>query len=64
MQLFKVLHKERDRTEDGNYRGTSLVAHAGRVLLNVIVGRLSDCCEREGIPPEEQCAFRPHQRST
>ena len=41
----------------------SLVAHARKVLLKIIVGRLSDYCEREGILPEEQCGFRP-QRST
>ena len=39
------------------------MAHAGKVLLNVIAGRLSDYCEREVILPEEQCGFRPH-RST
>ena len=61
--MIKVLHKKKDRTECGNYRGISLVAHAGKVLLKVIAGRLSDYCEREGILPEEQCGFRPH-RST
>ena len=60
---IKVLHKKKDRTECGNYRGISLVAHAGKVLLKVIAGRLSDYCERENILPEEQCGFRP-QRST
>ena len=39
------------------------MAHAGKVLLKVIAGRLSDYCQREGILPEEQCGFRPH-RST
>ena len=56
---IKVLHKTKDRTECGSYRGTSLVAHAGKVLLKVIAGRLSVYCERENIPPEEQCEFRP-----
>ena len=60
---IKVLHKEKYRTECDNYRGISLVAHAGKVLLKVIAGRLSDYCERENILPEEQCGFRP-QRST
>ena len=50
---IKVLHKKKDRTECGNYRGISLVAHAGNVLLKVIAGHLSDYCEREGILPEE-----------
>ena len=60
---IKVLHKKKDRAECGNYRGISLVAHAGKVLLKVIAGSLSDYCERENILPEEQCGFRP-QRST
>ena len=29
--VIKVLHKRKDRTECGNYRGISLVAHAGKV---------------------------------
>ena len=58
---IKVLHKKKDRTEFGNYRGISLVAHAGQVLLKVIAGRLSDYCERENILPEEQWGFRPHR---
>ncbi|CAB1116823.1 unnamed protein product [Ectocarpus sp. CCAP 1310/34] len=49
--------------ECGNYRGISLVAHAGKVLLKVVATRLSHYCEREGILPEEQSGFRPH-RST
>ena len=59
----KVLHKKKYGTECGNYRGISLVAHAGKVLLKVIAGRPSDYCGRENILPEEQCGFRP-QRST
>ena len=58
-----MLHKKKDRTECGNYRGICLVAHAGKVLLEVIAGRLRDYCERENILPEEQCGFRP-QRPT
>ena len=45
--LSKVLHNKEDRTECANYRGISLVAHAGKVLLKVIAGRLSYYCERE-----------------
>ena len=39
------------------------MAHAGKVLLKVIAGRLSGYCERKNILPEEQCGFRS-QRST
>lgn len=39
MTTIKVLH-EKDRTKCGNYRGISLVAYAGRVLLKIVVNRL------------------------
>ena len=60
---IKEPHMKKDRTESGNYCSISLVAHAGKVLLKVIAGRLSDYCQQEGILPEDQCGFRPH-RST
>ena len=60
---INVLHKKKDRTECSNYRGLSLVAHAGKVLLETVANRLGDFCEEAGILPEEQCDFRP-QRST
>ena len=60
-----VLHKKKDRTECGNYRGISLVAHAGRILLKIIARRLSEYCERVGILPEEQkSGFRPNCSTT
>ena len=49
-----MLHKKKDKTECGNYRGTSLVAHAGKILLKIIARRLSDYGERLGVLPEEQ----------
>ncbi|MEO0565068.1 MAG: reverse transcriptase family protein [Chloroflexota bacterium] len=61
--VIKVLHKKKDRTECGNYRGISLVAHAGKVLLKIVAKRLGDYCEAKGLLPEEQCGFRP-RRST
>ena len=60
---IKGLHKTIDRTECSNYRGLSLVAHAGKVLLKIVANRLGNLCEEAGILPEEQCGFRP-QRST
>ena len=60
---IKVLHKKKDWTECSKYRGLSLVAHAGKVLLKIVANRLGDFCEEAGILPEEQCGFRP-QRST
>ena len=58
-----MLHKKKDRTECGNHRGILLVAHAGKILLNIIARRLNDYCGRLGILPEEQSGFRPN-RST
>ena len=52
-----------DRTECSKYRGLSLMAHAGKVLLKIVANRLGDFCEEAGILPEEQHGFRP-QRST
>ena len=42
---IKVLDKKMDRTECRNYRGLSLVAHAGKVLLKIVANRLGDFCE-------------------
>ena len=47
--IIMVLHKKKNRTEYGNYRGISLVAHAGKVLLKIIARRLSEHCECVGI---------------
>eukprot|EP00752_Nemacystus_decipiens_P007608 g6799.t1 len=55
---IKVLFKKGDPLECGNYRGISLVAHAGKVLLKIVATRLSHYCEREDILPEEQSGFR------
>ena len=49
--IIMVLHKKKARTECGNYRGIALVAHAGKILLKIIVRRLSEYCERVGILP-------------
>ena len=60
-----VFHKKDDQTECGNYRGISLVAHAGKILLKIIARRLSEYyCERVGILPEEQSGFRPNRSTT
>ena len=62
--IIIVLRKKKDRTECGNYRGISLVAHAGKILLKIIARRLSEYCERVGILPEEQSGFRPNRSTT
>ena len=60
---IKVLHKKLDRSDCNNFRGISLVSHAGKVLLKIVTNRLSDFREAQQILPEEQCGFRP-ARST
>ena len=62
--IIMVLHKNKGRTECGHYRGISLVAHAGKLLLKIIARRLSEYCERVGILPEEQSGFRPNSSTT
>ena len=62
--IVMVLYKKKDRTECGNYRGISLVAHAGKILPKIIARRLSEYCERVGILPEEQGGFRPNRSTT
>ena len=62
--VITVLHKKGDKTESGNYRGISLVSHAGKVLLKVVARRLSAYCETKGLLPEEQCGFRPNRSTT
>ena len=62
--IIMVLHKKKDRTECGNYRGISPVAHAGKILLKIITRRLSEYCERVGILPEEQSGFQPNRSTT
>ena len=56
--MSKVLHTKKDKTDRGSYRGLSLVAHAGKVLIKIVAIRLGDFSEEAGIP-EEQCDFRP-----
>ena len=57
---IKVLHKKRDRTECGNYRGLSLAAHAGKVRLKIVANRLGDFCEEgnAGLPICSPWTFR------
>ena len=62
--IIMVLHKKRDRTECDNYRGISLVANAGKILLKIIAHRHSQYCQRVGILPEEQRGFRTNRSTT
>ena len=62
--VITVLHKKGGKRECGNYRGISLVSHAGKALLQVVARRLSAYCEAKGLLPEEQCWFRPDRSTT
>ena len=62
--VIMVLHKKKDQTECGNYKGISLVAHAGKILLKIMDRHLSEYYERMWILPEEQSGFRPNRSAT
>ena len=62
--VITVLHKKRDKTECGNYRGISLVSHVGKILLKVVARRLSAYGEAKGLLPAEQYGFRPDRSTT
>ena len=62
--VITVLHKKGDKMECGNYRGISLVSHAGKVLLKMVARRLSAYYEAKGLLPEEQGGFRPDRSTT
>ena len=62
--VITMLHKKGDKMECGNYRGISLVLHAGKVLLKVVARRLSDYCETKGLLPEDRFGFRSDRSIT
>ena len=62
--VITILHKKGNKTECENYRGISLVSHAGKVLLKVAARRLGAYCEAKGLLPEEQCGFQPDRSTT
>ena len=53
-----MLFKKGDPYECGNFRGISLGAHAGKVLLKVVAMRLNAYCEWWKIFLEAQYGFR------
>ena len=62
--IILVLYRKKNRTKCGNYRGISLVAQAGKMLLKIVACRPSEYCERVRILPEEQSDFRPNRSTT
>jgi len=59
---FVPLFKKGDPTVCANYRTMSLISHASKVLLKVIVDRMRDKVEFEVA--EEQAGFRPNRGIT
>ena len=62
--IIMVLHIKRDRTEWGNYRGISMLAYSGRILLTIFVRHLSEYYNRVRILPDNQIGFRPNSSIT
>ena len=63
---MKICHHHGTPYKEGsdkcsNYRGISLVAHAGKILLKIIARLLSEYCERARILPEERSGVRPNR---
>ena len=59
---FVTLFKKGDPTVCANYRTISLISHASKVLLKVILDRMRDKVEFEVA--EEQAGFRPNRGTT
>ena len=59
---FVPLFKKGDPTVCANYRTISLISHASKVLLKVILDRMRDKVEFEIA--EEQAGFRPNRGTT
>ena len=57
--VFIPIPKKGDLTKCGNYRTISLVSHASKVLLKVILNRIQKKTEEE--LPDEQAGFRPNR---
>ena len=47
--VIQVFRKKKDPTDCGNYRGISLVVHAGKVCLKIVAFRLGSYLERERL---------------
>ena len=57
--IIMVLLKKNDKTECGNYRGISLVAHAGKILQKIIARCLSENCEAAHGDPAGRTEWFP-----
>ena len=58
--IIMILHENEGRigqSERSNYRGISLLAHVGKILLKIIARRFSEYCEHVEVLPEDQSGF-------
>ena len=62
--VIKVMFKKKDPTECGNYRGISLVAHVGKLVLKIVGRRLMPYVENEHLINEAHCGFRSGRSTT
>ena len=59
---INVLHKKKDRTECSNYRGLSLVAHAGKFSSKSWPTDLATSAKKLGPSPKNSAASDPNAR--
>ena len=59
---IKVLYKKKDRTEYSNYRGLSLVAHAGKSSSKLWPPDLATSARKLGFSPNNKVASGPNAR--
>ena len=62
--MIKVLPRKKEKTDCGNYRGISLIAHTGIVLLKIVATRPSAYCKAKRLLPEERCERSPNRSAT
>jgi hypothetical protein len=58
--IIVPIHKKCDKTDCNNYRGISLLSTSYKILLNILLSRLSPYIDE--IIGDHQCGFR-HNRS-
>ena len=59
---IKVLHEKKDRSDCNNYRGISLVAHSGKVLLKWSRPASATTARSKGYSPKNSAAFAPRDQ--
>ena len=61
---IEVLHKKNDRSDCNNYRGVSLVAHSGKVLLKMVASCLATSTRPRGYSQQDSAVFAQHVRQS